>query len=125
MQESILTDIDQDVKERINYLVYKNRLRKEPITMQDLAVAYKYAKMNITVMEESKTSVLELLLLERYHDRICENCGITKYTVPGRREGINAVRKTIHCPAHTLAGIMLRRQKNAKEHRGLYAPALL
>ena len=72
MQESILTDIDQDVKERINYLVYKNRLRKEPITMQDLAVAYKYAKMNITVMEESKTSVLELLLLERYHDRICD-----------------------------------------------------
>lgn len=72
MQESILTDIDQDVKERINYLVYKNRLRKEPITMQDLAVAYKYAKMNITVMEESKTSVLELLVLERYHDRICD-----------------------------------------------------
>ena len=68
MQESILTDIDQDVKERINYLVYKNRLRKEPITMQDLAVAYKYAKTNITVMEESKTSVLELLLLEPYHD---------------------------------------------------------
>ena len=51
MQESILTDIDQDVKERINYLVYKNRLRKETITMQDLAVAYKYSKMNITVME--------------------------------------------------------------------------
>ena len=23
-------------------------------------------------MEESKTSVLELLLLERYHDRICD-----------------------------------------------------
>lgn len=25
MQESILTDIDQDVKERINYLVYKKQ----------------------------------------------------------------------------------------------------
>lgn len=28
MQESILTDIDQDVKERINYLVYKTGCAK-------------------------------------------------------------------------------------------------
>lgn len=68
----ILINIDEDIKERINYLVYKDKFRKGNITLEDLEKAYQYSKMNVRLMEESKTVILELILLEKYEERKCD-----------------------------------------------------
>lgn len=68
----ILINIEEDIKERINYLVYKDKFRKGNITLEDLEKAYQYSKMNVRLMEESKTVILELILLEKYEERKCD-----------------------------------------------------
>lgn len=60
---TVLHELTTDVKDRINYLVYKDICRKENITVRDLEIAYEYARVNVTMVEESQTPMLELFLL--------------------------------------------------------------
>ena len=63
---TVLHELTADVKDRINYLVYKDICRKENITVRDLEIAYEYARVNVTMVEESQTPMLELFLLDRH-----------------------------------------------------------
>ena len=49
---TVLHELTADVKDRINYLVYKDIHRKEKITVRDLEIAYEYARINVTMVEE-------------------------------------------------------------------------
>ena len=69
---TVLHELTADVKDRINYLVYKDICRKENITVRDLEIAYEYARVNVTMVEESQTPMLELFLLERHRERILD-----------------------------------------------------
>ena len=70
-KERTLLNVNSDIKQRINYLVYRDKLRKENVTTEDLKKAYEYSNMNIKVMEEAGISMIELVLLEEYQSRIC------------------------------------------------------
>lgn len=65
----ILSGLTPDMRDRINYLVYKDVCRKENITVRDLEIAYEYARTNVKMVEESKTPMVELFLLDRHRDR--------------------------------------------------------
>lgn len=69
---TVLHELTADVKDRINYLVYKDICRKENITVRDLEIAYEYARVNVTMVEESQTPMLELFLLDRHRERILD-----------------------------------------------------
>ena len=69
---TVLHELTADVKDRINYLVYKDVCRKENITVRDLEIAYEYARVNVTMVEESQTPMLELFLLDRHRERILD-----------------------------------------------------
>ena len=71
-KERTLLNVNSDIKQRINYLVYRDKLRKENVTTEDLKKAYEYSNMNIKVMEEAGISMIELVLLEEYQSRICD-----------------------------------------------------
>lgn len=69
---TVLHELTADVKDRINYLVYKDIHRKEKITVRDLEIAYEYARINVTMVEESQTPMFELFLLDRQRDRMLD-----------------------------------------------------
>ena len=69
---TVLHELTTDVKDRINYLVYKDICRKENITVRDLEIAYEYARVNVTMVEESQTPMLELFLLDQHRERILD-----------------------------------------------------
>ena len=71
-KERALLNVDSEIKQRINYLVYRDKLRKENVTTEDLKKAYEYSNMNIKVMEEAGIPIIELVLLEEYQPRICD-----------------------------------------------------
>lgn len=71
-KERTLLNVNSEIKQRINYLVYRDKLRKENVTTEDLKKAYEYSNMNIKVMEEAGIPMIELVLLEEYQSRICD-----------------------------------------------------
>ena len=41
-------------------------------TVRDLEIAYEYARINVTMVEESQTPMIELFLLDRQRDRMLD-----------------------------------------------------
>lgn len=93
-KERTLLNVNSDIKQRINYLVYKDKLRKENVTTEDLKKAYEYSNMNIKVMEEAGISMIELVLLEEYQSRICDMYIVQLYhRLFGFDESVQRVKK--------------------------------
>ena len=89
-KNTAIKDIDPEVKRRINYLVHKTENCDGDIPIKDLEIAYEYASMNIKVMEESKTPMIELLLLKQYPTRICDMKIVSLYnTIIGRNHTLS------------------------------------
>lgn len=64
--------LEQDVINRINYLVHKTDKNQSSVSFKDLGLAYESAKINVRMMEETCTPMFELFFLDKYSARCCD-----------------------------------------------------
>lgn len=68
----IIKGLDPNLKDRILDLVYhKNRDSvQNVVTIKDLEIANEYASINLRILEETGTNVIELIIMNTYDSRV-------------------------------------------------------